>query len=559
LHFGGGHAWNGAPSRHTHFHAQLIPGADRPAEFRALDSGKYHHLVVAVFYFGEQQCATRLRDGFHDQDAGHDRKSRKMSYEERLIDGDILDGDDVLFTLQFQDAVNEEKRVTVRQDFEQFVDVEPSLRRPWRRFLHRIALSHKDSKRPDDYTVRLAPEASLPWAGGAMKGKKTTSAQPNATWQERLSYFESRQDALVQTIRELVEIESPSDNKLAADRIGTFLAAKFEARGGRASVHRAEEFGDNLQIDFPGHGGKRPVLLLGHFDTVYPLGTLASMPCRQDGDRLHGPGVLDMKSGIALMLFAIEALQSWHGGLPRPVTVFLVSDEEVGSGSSRKITEDLARKSAAVLVLEPAAGLKGAVKTARKGVGEYRLIVKGVASHAGLDPGKGHSAIVELARQVTMISKLNDLKSGVSVNPGVIRGGTRTNVVAAEAVIEIDARIKSAQQAKGLDRKLRSLKPFDRHCKLVVEGGINRLPMERKNGVVALYQKAKEIARQIDWKLEEAAVGGGSDGNFTAGIGVPTLDGMGGVGEGAHAVHEYIVIPELPRRALLLASMIENI
>jgi len=244
--------------------------------------------------------------------------------------------------------------------------------------------------------------------------------------------------------------------------------------------------------------------------------------------------------------------------LPRPVTVFLVSDEEVGSNSSRKITETLARESAAVLVLEPAAGLRGAVKTARKGVGEYTLSAKGVAAHAGLDPGKGHSAILELARQITAISKMSDLRRGLSVNPGVIHGGTRSNVIAAEASVAIDVRIKNAKQATGVDRKLRSLKPFDRHCKLQVNGGVNRLPMERNAGVAGLYQQAQEIAKQIGWKLEEAAVGGGSDGNFTAGMGIPTLDGMGGVGEGAHAFHEFIVISELPYRALLLAGMIES-
>lgn len=390
----------------------------------------------------------------------------------------------------------------------------------------------------------------------APKATRRPKNQIDLRWAERLRYFESRKEALVQTIREFVEVESPSDNKVAGDRMGSILARKFETLGGRPTVHRAEAYADNIQIDFAGKPDVKPVLLLGHFDTVYPLGTLAKMPCHITNGRLHGPGVLDMKSGITLMFYAIEALKAWHGTLPRPVTVFLVSDEEVGSGSSRKITEELARKSAAVLVLEPAAG--EAVKTARKGVGEYLLRVEGIAAHAGLDPSKGHSAICELARQITAVSKLNDLKQGISVNPGVIRGGTRTNVVAAEAEVEIDVRIKRASQAKHLDRKIRGLKPFDKRCKLRVEGGINRFPMERTAGVAALYKKAQGISKLLDWKLDEAAVGGGSDGNFTAGIGIPTLDGLGGVGEGAHAVHEYIVIAELPRRALLLAGMIES-
>jgi len=389
------------------------------------------------------------------------------------------------------------------------------------------------------------------------KQEKSDPVQADPVWGERLAYFEARREQIVKTIREFVEIESPSDNKLAADRMGAFLAGSFEAVGGRATVHHSEDFADSVQIDFLGRENIKPVLLLGHFDTVYPLGTLAAMPCLIADDRLHGPGVLDMKSGIALMLYAIAALQTWHTELPRPVTVFLVSDEEVGSYSSREITEALAQESAAVLVLEPA-GPRGAVKTARKGVGDYTLNVKGVAAHAGLDPGKGHSAILELARQITAISKLNDLEHGLSVNPGVIRGGTRTNVIAADATVEIDVRITHAKQAAALDRKLRVLKPFDKHCKLSIEGGINRMPMERNAGVAALYKKAQAIAKQIDWKLEEAAVGGGSDGNFTAGLGIPTLDGMGGAGAGAHAVHEHIVISELPRRALLLAGMVES-
>lgn len=390
------------------------------------------------------------------------------------------------------------------------------------------------------------------------KSEVESSHDRQSLWRGRLHDLEAKRDALVEVIRQCAEIESPSDDKVACDRMSEFLALKFRPLGGKARFHPAEKYGNNLQIDFPGRNEAKPVLLLGHFDTVYPIGTLAKMPCRVADGRLYGPGVLDMKSGIAMMLFAIDALKTWDGELPRPVTIFLVSDEEVGSYSSRAITMELAKQSAGVLVLEPAGG-RGAVKTARKGVGEYTLRVKGIASHAGLDPGKGHSAIVELARQITAIWKMNDLKHGVSANPGVIRGGTRTNVVAAEATVEIDVRIRKATQAKSLDRKLRSLKPVDKHCKLTLEGGINRMPMERTAGVAALYKKAQSVAGQIGWKLEEAAVGGGSDGNFTAGIGIPTLDGMGGDGEGAHAVHEHIVISELPKRTLLLAGMIESV
>jgi glutamate carboxypeptidase len=392
------------------------------------------------------------------------------------------------------------------------------------------------------------------------KANKTVLDLPKLPAADRLRFFEQLQNRMVQSVRELVEIESPSDDKRSVDRIAGILAKKFGALGGKPRPHRSNDFGDSLQVDFAGQSAERkPILLLGHYDTVYPLGTLAKMPCMVEGGKLRGPGVLDMKSGIALMLHAIEALQEWHGELPRPVTVFLVSDEEIGSHSSRKITEALARDSAGVLVLEPAAGLRGAVKTARKGVGEYKLRVKGVASHAGLDPGKGHSAIVELARQIEVIAKLNNLRNGVSVNPGVIAGGTRTNVVAEEAAVGIDVRIRSAKQAAGIDRKLHSLRVFDKHCKLEITGSINRLPMERTVGVAALYEKARHVAKAAGWKLEEAAVGGGSDGNFTAGLGIPTLDGMGGVGDGAHAVHEFIVISELPRRATLLSAMIESV
>jgi glutamate carboxypeptidase len=377
---------------------------------------------------------------------------------------------------------------------------------------------------------------------------------------KRLSYFQERKEQIVQTIRQLVEIESPSDNKQAVDRLGTLLAGRFEGVGGHAKFHRTPDFGDHLQVDFAGSRTGKPVLLLGHLDTVYPMGTLASMPCRVVDGRLFGPGAFDMKSGVALMLQAIEALRAWHEDtLPRPVTVLLVSDEEVGSDTSRRITESLAKASAAVLVLEPSHGPKGAVKTARKGIGEYLLKVTGKAAHSGLDFEKGQSAILELARQIIAISKLIDLKRGLTLNVGTVQGGTRVNVIPAEASAVLDVRVARKLDAAGIDRKLHSLKPFNRKCKLEITGGMNRPPMERTPMVVGLYKKAAEIAKDLGWKLDEAAVGGGSDGNVTAGLGIPTLDGLGGVGEGAHAIHESILISELPRRAALLAELITRI
>jgi glutamate carboxypeptidase len=243
-----------------------------------------------------------------------------------------------------------------------------------------------------------------------------------------LQYFEAHKNDIVQTIQQLVEIESPSDLKQAVDRLGSVLAGRFDDLGGHVRFHRAEKFGNHLQVDFPGKRGGKPVLLLGHLDTVYPIGTLATMPFRVADGKVFGPGTLDMKSGIALAVHAIEGLQAVHGKvLPRPVTVLLVSDEEVGSESSRKITEDLAMKSSAVLVLEPAYGFHGAVKTARKGIGEYKITVKGKAAHSGLDFEQGESAVLELAKQIVEISKLTNLKRGLTVNVGVIEGGGSTS------------------------------------------------------------------------------------------------------------------------------------
>ena len=388
---------------------------------------------------------------------------------------------------------------------------------------------------------------------------RTTPKYQRAEAELRLGYFSHRCDQIVSTIRDLAEIESPSDNKAAVDRVAQAIANKFARLGGKIRIHQAKGFGNHLQVDFSGTSAGKPVLLLGHYDTVYPLGTLAKMPCHIVDNKLTGPGVLDMKSGIALMLHAIAGLQEWHGALPRPVTVLLVSDEEVGSDSSRAITESLAKKAAAVLVLEPSYGRHGAVKTARKGVGEYLVKVTGKASHAGLDFEKGANAILELARQIEKVSAFTDLKKGLTVNVGIVSGGSRTNVVPAEATAQVDVRIARVKDAAEIDKQMRSLRPFNRKCKIEISGGINRPPMERSSGIAALYAQASAIARESGWKLGEAAVGGGSDGNFTAGLGIPTLDGLGGVGDGAHATHEHILISELPRRAALLAGLIEAV
>ncbi len=354
-------------------------------------------------------------------------------------------------------------------------------------------------------------------------------------------------------LRELVEVESPSEDKAAVDRAGELVTGWASELGGKVKRHRQRGFGDVLELRFgPTRSKAGRVLLLGHLDTVWPMGTLKSMPWRESDGKLFGPGVLDMKAGVAMALEAVAAVQSL--GQERPVTLLLNSDEEVGSPVSRAITEKLARECAAVFVLEPAQGL--AYKTARKGVGHFELCVEGVASHAGVDFERGHSAVLEMARLVEKVSNFTDLKRGLTVNAGVIAGGTRSNVVAAECRCEVDVRIAKAGDGARVERMFRALKVTDKACKLTVSGGINRPPMERKAGTIALFKQARRLAAEMGVDLAEAATGGGSDGNFTAGIGVPTLDGMGGVGAGAHADHEHVVAKHLVERTALLAGMI---
>lgn len=374
-----------------------------------------------------------------------------------------------------------------------------------------------------------------------------------------LQFCEEHQAEMLAVLKRAVEMESPSDSKTALDTLGAYLAHEFERLGGKVKLFPQEKQGDHLLAEFPGRAAAKPLLLLGHFDTVWPLGTLARMPFRVEGGRAYGPGVYDMKAGIVMMMFALRALQSLRREDHRPVMVLLDTDEEVGSQSGRPIVEATAGKCEAVLVLEPAQGLQGHLKTARKGVGDYTIRVRGRAAHAGVDFEKGHSAVVELARQVLEVAKFTDLSRGITVNPGVIQGGTRTNVVAAEAWAEVDIRIARAGDARELEQKFAGLRAFDPECSLEVSGGLNRPPMERTEGTIRLFGIAREQAAKLGMALEESATGGGSDGNFTSALGIPTLDGLGAVGEGAHAAHESILLEELPRRTALLAALLENI
>jgi glutamate carboxypeptidase len=372
-----------------------------------------------------------------------------------------------------------------------------------------------------------------------------------------LAFCQQHEGEMLSLLRKMVEIESPSDDKAAVDGMGAFLAEAFERLGGQVTFYPQETAGNHLKVEFAGGRGK-PVLLLGHFDTVWPMGTLAKMPFHIKDGRAFGPGVYDMKAGIAMMIFALRALKE-AGAAHRPVTILLDTDEEVGSSTGRPIVEATAKECEAVLVLEPSQGPQGHLKTSRKGVGDITIRVRGRASHSGVDFEKGRSAIVELARQLLEIVKFTDLSGGITVNPGVIQGGTRSNVIAAEAWTEVDLRIARATDAKELEQKFAALKPFDPDCSIELSGGINRPPMERTEGTVRLFNLAKEIAAAIGWKLEESSTGGGSDGNFTSALGIPTLDGLGALGEGAHASNESVVIQELPQRTALLASLVQSL
>lgn len=361
---------------------------------------------------------------------------------------------------------------------------------------------------------------------------------------------------LIDTIEALVRLESPTDDKAAVDRCGMELARRLSALGGRTDVLPQSRAGNHVRAAFG--SGERQVLLLGHFDTVWPVGQLARMPLHRDDVRLQGPGVLDMKAGIALGMLAVRAVVATAPLDSARIVMLWTTDEETGSATSRSIIEAEARRSEAVLVLEPALP-GGVLKTRRKGCGQYELVVRGEAAHAGVDPTKGVSAIRELARQILAIEKLQDLTHGVSVNVGIVSGGTRANVVAAEARAIVDVRAPAAADAARVDAAMRALVPQLPGARLEVHGGFERPPMERTAGVARLFAIAQRAAADVGQSIDEGSTGGGSDGNFCAALGVPTLDGLGAIGDGAHALHEHVLLSYLTPRATLLAALLSRL
>ncbi len=372
-----------------------------------------------------------------------------------------------------------------------------------------------------------------------------------------VAWCRAEHDWLLETIAALVRLESPSTDKAAVDRCGAELAARLAGCGATVSRVANADRGDHVLAEVAGDGA--PLLLLGHFDTVWPVGQLSRMPFAHDRDtgRLQGPGVFDMKAGIAVAMLALRALRTGPDEVPR-VRMLWTTDEEIGSDTSRALIESVARECRAVLVLEPSLPGGGA-KTSRKGVGEFELVVHGISAHAGLDPGKGASAIHELAHQILAIEALQDPVQGITLNVGVVEGGSRTNVVADRARAAIDVRVPTLAAAEALKARMAALRPRSGRTRLEVRGGISRPPLERTAAVAALFHTAQSVARELGVDLPEGSAGGGSDGNFTGAIGVPTLDGLGPRGDGAHALHEHVVVEDLPWRAAFLAALIRRV
>ncbi len=367
-----------------------------------------------------------------------------------------------------------------------------------------------------------------------------------------------REGAMVRLLGRFVRCESPSGDKAAVDRFGVMVAREWRRRGATVKILEQRLRGNHLRIGWPhatgGNDGQ--ILVLGHLDTVYPIGTLAKMPFRVRGGRAWGPGTFDMKGGLVLALTAVDALRA-VGARPRKRVVFLwTADEEIGSETSRRVIESEARRSDAVLVLEPALGREGRLKTERKGVGGAEIIVTGRAAHAGIEPEKGVNAVHEMALQIARLMKMNDRAHGITVQATVVEGGTASNVVPERARAAVDIRFARVADAGRIERELRGLRPILHGARVEVRVGGMRPPLERSAGVRELFGVARGLMGEIGLLLSEAATGGGSDGNFTAALGVPTLDGLGAVGDGAHSLREHVVVRELGARAALIAGLL---
>jgi glutamate carboxypeptidase len=371
------------------------------------------------------------------------------------------------------------------------------------------------------------------------------------------NHLRSLLSSMLAALAELVNHESPSHDKPALDALADWLAERFLAVGAEVERIKNKVGGDHLRIQFSrcDRDDKAPALVLGHFDTVWPMGTLARLPFRVEADRAYGPGVFDMKVGLVIIEFALKSIHDLKFNIPRRIVVLLTSDEEIGSPTSRALIEAQARESAYALVLEPPLE-GGRLKTARKGIGRFTVKVVGKAAHAGVEPEKGISAVVELAHQILRIQNLADPQTGTTLNVGVIQGGTAPNVVAAEATARVDVRVANRAEAQRIEQAFRSLQPMVPGARIEVRGGFERPPMERSAAIAALFDRARSIGHALGLELSEGSTGGGSDGNFTAALGVPTLDGLGALGSGAHADYEHILISSIPERAALLAALL---
>jgi len=368
----------------------------------------------------------------------------------------------------------------------------------------------------------------------------------------------ARRGEMLGTLKTIVELESPSADKAAVDRLVTRLRERIGAAGGEIEALPQNDYGDLTVARWPGNEGQKPLLVMTHIDTVWPIGTLARKPFEVDDAEARGPGIYDMKASVAMMLQALTFLRE-NDVSHRPITWLINTEEEVGSPVSRPVIEKLASESEYVLVLEPPVAPNGALKTARKGVGMFTMQITGLAAHAGADPEKGVSAIQELANQIQYLHGMTDFALGTTVNVGVVSGGTARNVVAAEATALIDLRVTTMAEADRVVKSILSAEPRLPGSQVHVEGGLNRPPMERTNKIAAAFQQVRAAGQRLGLQLSEASTGGGSDGNFTAAIGATTIDGLGCTGDGAHAEHEHISLDGFVERTALLTELLSTL